>query len=60
MAADQDGIVARAQLLKAGLSPSTIDRAIRAGRLHRVHHGVYSRSMRAHFCTLRLAEIWPS
>ena len=32
----------RAQLLAAGVSRSAIDRAVRAGRLHRVHRGVYA------------------
>ena len=42
IAADQGGVVARAQLLGAGVTGSTIDRALRSGRLHRIHHGVYS------------------
>jgi very-short-patch-repair endonuclease len=42
IAADQDGIVARPQLLAAGVAGSTIDRALRSGRLHRIHHGIYS------------------
>jgi very-short-patch-repair endonuclease/predicted transcriptional regulator of viral defense system len=42
IAADQEGIVARAQLLTAGVSNSTIQRALRSGRLHRIHQGVYS------------------
>jgi len=42
LAADQQGIVTRAQLLSAGIAESAIDRALRSGRLHRVHPGVYS------------------
>lgn len=41
-AADQGGIVERAQLRAAGMSSTAIDRALRSGRLHRVHPGVYS------------------
>jgi very-short-patch-repair endonuclease len=42
IAREQEGIVARAQLIAAGISGSAIDRALRSGRLHRVHPGVYS------------------
>jgi very-short-patch-repair endonuclease len=42
IALDQQGIVARAQLLRVGVSTSTIDRALRSGRLHLIHKGVYS------------------
>src|SRR5688572_19628460 len=42
LAADQNGIVARAQLLEAGVSEWTVDRALRSGRLHLLHRGVYS------------------
>jgi very-short-patch-repair endonuclease len=42
IAANQQGIVARPQLLVAGVTNATIDRALRSGRLHRLHHGVYS------------------
>jgi very-short-patch-repair endonuclease len=42
IAGGQAGIVARAQLVAAGVGDNTIDRAVRAGRLHRVHWGVYS------------------
>jgi very-short-patch-repair endonuclease len=42
VAGEQHGIVTRAQLLAAGVSGSGIDRAVRSGRLHRVHPGVYS------------------
>jgi very-short-patch-repair endonuclease len=42
LAAAQHGIVARGQLAGAGLATSAIDRALRTGRLHRIHSGVYS------------------
>jgi predicted transcriptional regulator of viral defense system len=42
LAADQHGIVSRAQLLNAGVGPDTVDRWIKAGRLIRVHRGVYA------------------
>jgi Transcriptional regulator, AbiEi antitoxin len=42
LAADQDGIVARAQLLERAISRSAITRALRSGTLHRLHRGVYS------------------
>ena len=42
IAREQAGIVSRAQLLSAGVSRSSIDRALCAGRLHRVHRGVYA------------------
>jgi very-short-patch-repair endonuclease len=42
IAGDQQGIVGRAQLLSAGISDSAIDRALRSGRLHRIHPGVYA------------------
>ena len=35
-------MVARAQLLAAGVRESAVDRALRAGRLHRLHPGIYS------------------
>jgi very-short-patch-repair endonuclease len=41
IAAEQHGVVARGQLLAAGVDGSAIDRALRAGVLHRVHRGVY-------------------
>jgi very-short-patch-repair endonuclease len=34
--------VSRAQLLVAGVSSAAIDRAVRAGRLHRAHRGVFA------------------
>jgi very-short-patch-repair endonuclease len=42
IARDQEGVVARAQLLSAGVSNAAIHRAIRSGRLHLIHRGVYS------------------
>jgi very-short-patch-repair endonuclease len=42
IAANQEGVVTRRQLLTAGVSSSTIHRAVRSGRLHTVHAGVYS------------------
>ena len=38
----QQGVVARRQLRAIGLSASAIDRRLRSGRLHRLHHGVYA------------------
>jgi len=42
IAGEQEGIVARGQLLAAGMSNSAVARALRSGRLHRVHPGVYA------------------
>jgi very-short-patch-repair endonuclease len=42
LAADQHGVVSRAQLLQAGLTPEAIKRRVRAGRLHPIHRGVYA------------------
>jgi hypothetical protein len=42
IATRQDGIVARSQLLVAGVGGSAIHRALRSRRLHRIHRGVYS------------------
>jgi very-short-patch-repair endonuclease len=42
MAREQAGIVARAQLLAAGVDGSVIGRALRAGKLHGVHRGIYA------------------
>ena len=42
IARDQEGIVARAQLERAGFNRWAIDRALRSGRLHLIHKGVYS------------------
>ena len=42
LAATQHGVVAFAQLVALGLSRQSIGRRVRAGRLHRVHQGVYA------------------
>ena len=42
LAARQHGVVSRAQLRALALSESAIARRVRAGRLHRVHTGVYA------------------
>ena len=42
LAADQAGIVSRAQLLGRAMSGWAIDRALRSGTLHRLQPGVYS------------------
>jgi very-short-patch-repair endonuclease len=42
IARNQEGIVARAQLERAGFDRRAIDRALRSGRLHLIHKGVYS------------------
>jgi hypothetical protein len=42
IAGHQDGIVTRAQLLSAGVDRWGIDRALRTGRLHPIHRGVFS------------------
>ena len=42
IAGTQVGIVTREQLLAAGVDRSSITRALRSGRLHRVHRGVYA------------------
>jgi hypothetical protein len=42
VAAAQYGLVTRAQLLRLGLSPRTIDHRLSTGRLHRLHRGVYA------------------
>jgi very-short-patch-repair endonuclease len=41
LAAQQRGVVSRAQILAAGIERGAITRRIRAGRLHPVHRGVY-------------------
>lgn len=42
IAARQHGVVATGQLLGAGIGKDGIRRRLKAGRLHRVHRGVYS------------------
>jgi very-short-patch-repair endonuclease len=39
--ANQQGVIARAQLLTAGVTDAAIHRALRSGRLHHFHKGVY-------------------
>lgn len=41
LAASQYGVITRAQLRATGLLPGAVDRRIRAGRLRRLHTGVY-------------------
>jgi very-short-patch-repair endonuclease len=40
--ATQRALITRAQLSDLGLGPSAIEHALRRGRLHRVHQGIYS------------------
>jgi predicted transcriptional regulator of viral defense system len=42
LAGRQWGVVSRAQLRAHGLSDDAVRRRVRAGRLHRLHHGVYA------------------
>ena len=42
LAARQHGVITRAQLTALGLSDDAIRRRVRAGRLHRIHRGVYA------------------
>jgi predicted transcriptional regulator of viral defense system len=42
LAARQWGVVSRPQLRALGLSDDGVRRRVRAGRLHRLHHGVYA------------------
>jgi predicted transcriptional regulator of viral defense system len=42
VAGRQWGVVSRAQLRAHGLSDDAVRRRVRAGRLHRLHHGVYA------------------
>lgn len=42
IAARQHGVITRAQLIAIGLLPSGISDRVAAGRLHRVHRGVYA------------------
>lgn len=41
LAVRQHGVVARAQLLEAGLAPHAVDYRVGKGRLHTLHRGVY-------------------
>jgi predicted transcriptional regulator of viral defense system len=41
-AADAHGVLSLAELLECGLTESAIARRVQAGRLHRVHRGVYA------------------
>jgi very-short-patch-repair endonuclease len=41
LAANQHGVVTRAQLLAAGIGPAAIASWVRGGRLHTLHRGVY-------------------
>ena len=41
LATAQNGVVARAQLLAAGVSPDAIAWRVKTGRLHPVHRGIY-------------------
>jgi predicted transcriptional regulator of viral defense system len=42
LATRQNGVVSRPQLRSCGLTDNAIDRRVAAGRLHRVHRGVYA------------------
>jgi hypothetical protein len=42
LAADQEGVVSRSQLLAGGVSGWAIDRAVGSGALHRLYAGVYA------------------
>jgi predicted transcriptional regulator of viral defense system len=42
IAARQHGVVSYEQLLRAGMTSSTISRRVREGWLHRIHRGVYA------------------
>jgi predicted transcriptional regulator of viral defense system len=42
VAAEQHGVVTRAQLLELGLTSRAIDHRLNRGRLHRIHRGVYA------------------
>jgi very-short-patch-repair endonuclease len=41
LARRQHGVITRAQLVSLGLEPRAIDRRVRAGKLRRLHRGVY-------------------
>jgi very-short-patch-repair endonuclease len=42
IAAQQSGVISRRQLLAVGVSDAWITRAVRSGRLHRIHPAVYA------------------
>ena len=42
LAERQHGVVSRAQLVTLGFGRRAIDRVVAAGRLHRLHRGVYA------------------
>ena len=42
LAAREHGVLTTAELVACGLSTSAINRAVNAGRLHRIHRGVYA------------------
>jgi very-short-patch-repair endonuclease len=42
VAARQHGVITRRQLLAVGLFPSGVSDRVKAGRLHRIHRGVYA------------------
>ncbi|HEY8770933.1 MAG TPA: type IV toxin-antitoxin system AbiEi family antitoxin domain-containing protein [Thermoleophilaceae bacterium] len=42
LAARQHGVVTRTQLMRPGFSSTAVDKRVRAGRLHRLHRGVYA------------------
>jgi len=42
LAVQQHGVVSLAQLVELGLHVGIVDKRVAAGRLHRVHHGVYA------------------
>jgi very-short-patch-repair endonuclease len=42
LAKREQGVLATEELLACDLSPSGISRRVKAGRLHRLHHGVYA------------------
>jgi hypothetical protein len=42
LAEQQHGVVARRQLIEAGMGSNAVDNGLRAGRLHRLHPGVYA------------------
>src|SRR5215213_3742691 len=47
IADEQHGVVTTAQLVRAGLTKSAIAKRARAGRLHRIHRGIYAVGHRA-------------